>query len=88
MCVINIILHTLLLVDVCENINTIYIQLYIVKNCINIPQSFFSFFIIKTVYLICLKGASLIVGSVTGPAPGATSDGATPNICLKGILPT
>ena len=82
----NIILHTLLLVDVCENINTIYIQLYTVKNRINIPQSFF--FIIKTVYLICLKGPSLIVGSVTGPAPGATSDGATPNICLKGILPT
>ena len=44
MCVINIILHTLLLVDVCENINTIYIQLYIVKNCINIPQSFFLFY--------------------------------------------
>ena len=30
-CVMNIILHTLLLVDVCENINTIYIQLYTAK---------------------------------------------------------
>ena len=43
-CVMNIILHTLLLVDVCENINTIYIQLYTVKNRINIPQSFFFFY--------------------------------------------
>ena len=63
MCVMNIILHTLLLVDVCGNINTIFYSVVVYKDHY---YSLKFFFIIKTVYLICLKVPSLIVGFFCG----------------------
>ena len=40
MCVMNIILHTLLLVDVCGNINTIFLQCSCIKSLL-FPKVFF-----------------------------------------------